>query len=138
MAKRTKVTLAAAAPVETLAVPFMAQAFGEFEKENLDVRAEPSLLTADAIGLLEAGSLDALWGSVGGALLNSINNGINVKVVAPAGATTVGSRKKATGPTRSLLERHAREPEEDQGGLGHRCGYLPRAGAGVVARSQRR
>ncbi|MFI5427126.1 ABC transporter substrate-binding protein [Aeromicrobium sp. UC242_57] len=103
LAERTKVTIAASAPVEVNSVPFLAQAFDEFDRENLDVTFEPSLLTADAIGLLEAGSLDAVWGSVGGALLNSISNGVDVKIVAASGATGVGESQEGYWASKELL-----------------------------------
>ncbi len=79
LAKRAQVSIAYAAPLEYAAPIFLAQEFGEFEKENLDVKIEQTL---DSLTLMSTGKLDASWGAPDAGMINAIASGIDVKWVA--------------------------------------------------------
>jgi NitT/TauT family transport system substrate-binding protein len=81
LAEREKVTLMYTAPIEPWAAYFLAQQFGEFEKENLDVALEAAAPT-DAFVLLGQGRGDMLMAGIGANTLNAISTDVPIKAVA--------------------------------------------------------
>jgi NitT/TauT family transport system substrate-binding protein len=80
--KKTKIRIAWPVGVEAFGSVIVADALGEFEKENLEAQfivAPPS----EAIALLQTDRADVWVSSVNAALFNAVNSGIDLRWVAP-------------------------------------------------------
>ncbi|HEV8298102.1 MAG TPA: ABC transporter substrate-binding protein [Acidimicrobiales bacterium] len=77
---KTTIKLAAQTKGEYLAPVYLAQAFGEFEKENLEVELV-AISFSDAIPQLAAGRLDAVNGGPFAAFINGVVGGLDLKWV---------------------------------------------------------
>lgn len=82
--KRTKVVVGTF-PQLSLSTYYIAQKFGYFDDQNLDVESANLSATQDAIALLAKGKIDVALGSFSANLFNGINSGFEVKGVASQG-----------------------------------------------------
>jgi NitT/TauT family transport system substrate-binding protein len=80
--EETSVTVAIPAPVEPMSALLLADHFGEFEKENLDVEIV-SVPSTDSLPQLASGELDFAMTSFQVSLLNAIDQGFEIKMIAP-------------------------------------------------------
>lgn len=87
--ERQKIRISAATGGEYLAPIYVAQAAGEFDKENLDVEVV-KLPMADGLAQIGAGSLDAASGGVFAAFMNVAGAGIPMKFVVANYSSFVG------------------------------------------------
>jgi NitT/TauT family transport system substrate-binding protein len=78
LAQRAKIRISSAFKAEFLAPLYLAQAMGEFNKENLDVEIV-SLPFPDAVPQLATGQLDAAIGGTDATFFNAVNTGIDIK-----------------------------------------------------------
>jgi NitT/TauT family transport system substrate-binding protein len=79
--ERTSATIAMGVAIEPFAAPLLAEAMGEFEKENLDVSVE-IVPPNDGLLLLANGDIDMQVAGIGGGTLNAIDSGVDVRYVA--------------------------------------------------------
>jgi NitT/TauT family transport system substrate-binding protein len=86
LAQLTKVTAADPVSLEVYDTMFLADYFGEFKKENLDVSIT-TLPVPAAIAALQSGSLDVYTIGVSVAVLNAEASGSDVRFVAATGGT---------------------------------------------------
>jgi len=68
----------------TIAPLFVGLDRGYWEEQGLDLQLEQVQSAADAIAFLATGQLDASFGAIAVALYNAINQGLDVRVVAPS------------------------------------------------------
>ncbi len=78
LAQREKVRISSSTRLEFMSPILLAQSYGEFEKENLEVEVV-TLTFADAAPQLAQGSLDAAVGGLEIALFNAGNQGLPIK-----------------------------------------------------------
>jgi len=81
LGKATSLTVAVPAPLELFSQPYLAERYGEFKKENLDVKVV-SLLPADAVTQLAAGKIDACICAFNPGVFNAIEGGLSIRAVA--------------------------------------------------------
>ena len=81
LAKKVTLTVAVPAPLELFSQPYLAEKYGEFEKENLEVKVV-NLLPADAVTQLAAGKIDACICAFNPGVFNAIEGGLNIRAVA--------------------------------------------------------
>lgn len=79
--EKASITIAVPAPLELFSQPYLAEKFGEFEKENLDVTVV-NLLPADAVTQLAAGKIDACICAFNPGVFNAIEGGLPIRAVA--------------------------------------------------------
>jgi ABC-type nitrate/sulfonate/bicarbonate transport system substrate-binding protein len=79
--ERVDATIVMGAAIEPFAAPLLADHFGEFERENLDVDVQVVPPT-DGLVLLSRGEIDMQVVGIGGATLNARANDVDVRFVA--------------------------------------------------------
>lgn len=79
--KSTKLTVAVPAPLELFSQPYLAEVFGEFEKENIDVEIV-AMLPADAVTQMASGGIDVCVCAFNPGVFNAIESGVEVRAVA--------------------------------------------------------
>jgi NitT/TauT family transport system substrate-binding protein len=79
LAETGHLTIVVAAKLEFAAPLILADAFGEFEKENLDVTVE---VTQTSMAAIAAGDVDGSWGAPGADMVNAVNSGLDIKWIA--------------------------------------------------------
>lgn len=81
LAERTSATIVMGVAIEPFAPTLVAEAMGEFEKENLDVSVE-IVPPNDGLLLLANGDIDMQVAGIGGGTLNAIHSGLDIRYVA--------------------------------------------------------
>lgn len=89
LSERGKVTISVAAKLEFAAPLLLAQEYGEFEKENLDVEI---IVTGDSIAALNTGQVDAAYTAPSAGVINAMDAGLEQKWVAGNYTPTAGSK----------------------------------------------
>lgn len=82
LSERTKMTITIPGKQLPILAPIMAKAWGEFDERNLDVTIE-TLASDEAFPLLATGKVDAIWTGPTAGLFNAVNDGADVRMVAP-------------------------------------------------------
>ena len=104
------------APSLTIAPMYVALDRGYWQEQGIEFRLEQVQSAADSIAFLANGQLDASFGAIAVALYNAVNQGLNVRVIAPASyersdrATAVLVRKELwdSGAVRSVADLRGR------------------------------
>lgn len=83
LAERTKVTISPIVAVEPFAAVYLADHFGEFEKENLEVEIS-ELGATDAYLLMSRGDVDLQIAGVNAGMMNLVSSGVDLRFIANA------------------------------------------------------
>jgi NitT/TauT family transport system substrate-binding protein len=83
LAERTTLKVVRSAKIEAFAQMFLAESMGEFDKENIEIEYVDVTTQPDGLVLLNTGRADVMPTSPTAGVLNAINGGSPIRMVAP-------------------------------------------------------